>query len=201
MDGQETEVKFYVRDLKKIAAGLRKRKARLVQPRIFERNLRFDLPDGVLRADGRVLRLRQDAEAHLTYKGASELIDGVFSRVELEFTIGDLETARKVLEALGYVQFAVYEKYRRVYELGECHIMLDELPFGEFVEIEGADGETIREMAMQLGLDMGAAVSDSYLGVFQKFCQKRGWSQSTLTFEALRGVMFNPTELNVRAAD
>lgn len=201
MNGQETEVKFFVRDLKKIVVGLRRRKARLIQPRVFESNLRFDFPDYDLRDSGRVLRLRQDAEAHLTYKGQSKLIDGVRSRVELEFTISDLETARKVLEALGYVQIAVYEKYRTEYELDNCHVMLDELPYGKFVEIEGDDTVAIRKATADLGLNFEAAIAESYLGIFEKFCQKRGWSQSTLTFETLRGVVFNPSELNVRAAD
>ena len=71
MNDQEIEVKFFVRDLKRIEAGLLERKARLIQARVFERNLRYDLPDGGLRAKGEVLRLRQDTESHLTFKGAS----------------------------------------------------------------------------------------------------------------------------------
>lgn len=201
MNGQETEVKFYVRDLKKIEAGILDRQARLIQPRVFESNLRFDLPDGGLRAEGRALRLRQDTEARLTYKGPSVDLDGARSRVELEFTVGDFEMARKFLEALGYVQIAVYEKYRAVYELDHCLVMLDELPYGKFVEIEGEDAAAIRQTAAGLGLKYEAAVADSYLGIFEKFCQKRGWPQSKLTFETLRGVVFNPEELNVRAAD
>ena len=201
MDGQEIEVKFYVRDLKKIEAGLLKRKARLIQLRVLETNLRFDQPDSSLRAKGQALRLRRDTEARLTFKGPSAEIDGARSRVELEFTVGDLETARKVLEALGYVQFAVYEKYRSVYELDNCHIMLDELPYGEFVEIEGEDTVAIRKASADLGLNFEAAIGDSYLGIFEKFCQKRGWAQSKLTFDARRGVVFNPEELNVREAD
>jgi adenylate cyclase class 2 len=201
MNGQETEVKFFVKDLQRIEAGLLKRQARLVQARVLERNLRFDLPDGTLSSEGRVLRLRQDAEARMTYKGPSETVDGANSRVELEFTIGDLDTARQVLEALGYVQIAVYEKYRAVYDLGDCHIMLDELPYGSFVEIEGPDGATIRKTATELGLDMSAAAADSYLGIFDKYCQKRGWSQSKLTFDSLRGVTIDLADLNIRAAD
>jgi adenylate cyclase class 2 len=201
MSDQETEVKFFVRNLKKIEASLLEKKARLIQPRVFESNLRFDLPDGSLRAVGRALRLRQDTETRLTYKGPSADLDGARSRVELEFTVGDAETARKFLEALGYEQIAVYEKYRAVYELDDCHIMLDELPYGNFVEIEAEDTVAIRKLAGSLGLNFEAAVADSYLGLFEKYCQKRGWSQSTLTFDTLRGVVFNPEELNLRAAD
>ena len=61
----------------------------------------------------------------------------IFSRQEIEFAVEDFETAKKFLEALGYVQIVIYEKFRTIYELKDSHIMLDELPYGEFVEIEG----------------------------------------------------------------
>jgi len=201
MNDQEIEVKFFVRDLKRIEAGLLERKARLLQARVFERNLRYDLPDGGLRAKGEVLRLRQDTESHLTFKGASRLTDGIITRPELEFTVSDFESARKFLEALGYRQVAVYEKYRAVYELGACHIMLDELPYGDFTEIEGPDSETIRKMADLLDLNMDVSLADSYLGIFDRYCRKRDWSQSILTFDALRGVVFDPVELDIHPAD
>ena len=52
MNGHETEVKFYIRDLRKIELRLRELKAQLIQPRIHEINFRYDLPDGSLRAKG-----------------------------------------------------------------------------------------------------------------------------------------------------
>lgn len=78
MNGQETEVKFYVRDLKKIEMHLLDWKAHLIQLRVYEKNYRYDLPDGSLRAKGVVLRLRNDIKACLTFKGPSTLIDGIF---------------------------------------------------------------------------------------------------------------------------
>ncbi|MBK9208580.1 MAG: class IV adenylate cyclase [Anaerolineales bacterium] len=98
MNSQEIEVKFYVRDLKKIELRLLDLKAQLIQPRVHEINFRYDLPDGSMRTNGRVLRLRQDTNAILTYKGPSEIVDGVFSRTELETTVGDFETTQRLLK-------------------------------------------------------------------------------------------------------
>lgn len=201
MSEQEIEVKLYVWNLKKIETRLLELKARLIQPHVHELNYRYDLPDGSLRADGRVLRLRNDINACLTYKGPSALVDGIFSRQELEFTVSDFGTAQKFLEALGYVQILIYEKYRAIYEFDDCHIMLDELPYGDFVEIEGADAASIRKITLQLELNFDAAVGAGYSRIFDDYNTKYGFPASDLTFDALRGKKPSPEELNVRPAD
>src|SRR5262245_4833165 len=114
---QEIEAKFYVLDLKNIETRLQILKARLIQPRILETNLRFDLPDSSLRSEGRVLRLRQDTEARLTYKDSGQSEQGVVNRAEIEFTVENFEKAKLFLEALGYQKLLEYEKYRTTYEL------------------------------------------------------------------------------------
>src|SRR5688500_3338172 len=111
--GQETEAKFYVNDLDKIITRLHELEALLIQERVLETNIRFDLPDGRLRSEGRVLRLRQDTDARFTYKSPSTNQQGVLSRTEIEFTVGDFEKAKEFLEALGYQKLIAYEKYRR----------------------------------------------------------------------------------------
>src|SRR5512143_2063060 len=100
--GQETEAKFYVLHLDAIRTRLEQSKARVIQPRVLETNLRFDLPDGSLRAQKRVLRLRRDTESKLTYKGAGQNRSGVIDREEIEFVVDSFDKARKFLEALGY---------------------------------------------------------------------------------------------------
>jgi adenylate cyclase class 2 len=141
---QELEVKFYLPDLPALRARLETAGAQLVQPRVHEINLRFDTPSGDLTRSYRVLRLRQDTEARLTYKGPGELVDGVRSRQELEFTVSDFGTARHFLEALGYEVSVMYEKYRATYTLRGVLVTLDEMPYGYFAEIEGPDGASIR---------------------------------------------------------
>ena len=120
---QEIEAKFYVRDLKMIEARLQKLEARLIQPRLLETNIRFDLPDGRLSSEGRVLRLRQDSKVRLTYKDSGHSEAGVINRTEIEFTVEDFEKAKLLLEALGYRKLLAYEKYRTTYVVDSGSIL------------------------------------------------------------------------------
>ncbi|MBN1451848.1 MAG: class IV adenylate cyclase [Anaerolineales bacterium] len=201
MKGQETEVKFYVKDLKRVEERLRALGARSIQARVYEVNLRYDLPDSSLRQGGKVLRLRQDERVRLTYKGPSQRSDGVLSRAEFETALDDFESGRNILEALGYIPVATYEKHRSTYELGELHIMLDELPYGDFVEIEGPDAPALQKASKELELDFSAAIPASYLALFEGLCQRRGLDPAQLTFAALEGLQVEPEELSVRPAD
>ncbi len=98
----EQEAKFWLSDPAKLEQNLKSLGARLVQPRTHELNLRFDTPDGRLSSAFQALRLRQDQKARLTYKDAADPASAVSSRTEIEVEVGDLQTAREILEALGY---------------------------------------------------------------------------------------------------
>ncbi|MDQ3005233.1 MAG: class IV adenylate cyclase [Chloroflexota bacterium] len=214
---QEIEAKFYVRDLDRIISRLNELEARLIQRRVLETNLRFDLPDGSLRSEGRVLRLRRDTEARFTYKGPSTNEQGVLSRTEIEFTVGDFEKAKEFMEALGYQKLLYYDKYRTTYilestsllvnsrqqavGLQSCHIMLDELPYGNFVEIEGENSETIRAIADQLNLNWDTAIGTSYTTLFERARKTLRFVFRDLSFENFAGMEVNASHLGVRAAD
>ena len=199
--GQETEAKFYVRDLERIKKSLENLSAHLDQSRVLEMNLRFDLPDTSLRAQGRVLRLRRDTEARLTYKGGNKNSRGVLSREEIEFVVGDFEKAKEFLKALGYQQIFYYEKYRTTYELDKTLIMLDELPYGNFVEIEGETEETIRALSERLELDWEATIERSYSALFEQVQKSLNLSFRDLSFENFTDIKVDATNLGVRAAD
>lgn len=199
--GQETEAKFYLLYPDRILARLQELAARLIQPRVLETNLRFDLPDGALRSQGRVLRLRRDTESRLTYKGASESKSGILDRQEIEFIVEDFEKARQFLEALGYQKSGYYEKYRATYELDEVHIMLDELPYGKFLEIEGQSEEQIRAVAAQLHLDWGSAIEVSYMALFENVRNAKQLSFQDVSFKNFEGLVVEVNQLGIRAAD
>src|SRR3990172_1232689 len=137
MKGTELEIKLYLNDLPAFRQRLEALGAKLVQLRVHEVNLRFDTPEGSLTRSLQVLRLRQDTAARLTYKGPGEDTGGVRARRELEFTVSDFEAARALLEALGYQVSLMYEKYRTTYDLDGVYVTLDEMPYGDFAEIEG----------------------------------------------------------------
>jgi len=198
---QETEVKFYVRDLKGIKTHLEKLDAHLVQERVLETNVRFDLPGDRLRVEGRVLRLRQDSAVRLTYKGASKNEQGVLSREEIEFVVEDFEKAKQFLEALGYQKLLYYEKYRTTYELNETLIMLDELPYGNFVEIEGEHTASLRAAADQLHLNWETAAARSYSSLFERVRETLNLSFQDLSFANFVDMKVAASDLGVHAAD
>ena len=199
--GQEIEAKFHVRDLERTRKSLESLDAHLIQSRVLEMNIRFDLPGASLRAEGRVLRLRRDTEARLTYKGGNKNLRGVLSREEIEFIVEDFEKAKKFLEALGYQQVFYYEKYRTTYELDETLIMLDELPYGNFVEIEGETEETIRTLSARLDLNWDATIERSYSALFEQVHKSLNLSFQDLSFANFATIKVDATHLGVRVAD
>lgn len=197
---QELEAKFYINDLSALKARLVTLGAALKHPRVLEINLRFDTPAGDFMRTFRALRLRQDTVARVTYKGPGTVQDGVRLRQELEFTVSDFDTAKAFLEALGYQVVVIYEKYRTTYTLGKLEISLDEMPYGNFTEIEGPDGQSIQEAASHLGLDWDAIILDSYLVLFDRLRQTLGFSFRDLTFANFTGLTITPSTLDVRTA-
>ena len=199
---KEIEAKFFVLDLDKVRMRLQSLEAHLLQQRVLETNIRFDLPDGGLLSEGRVLRLRQDTEARLTFKGSSTNEQGVLTRTEIEFTVEDFEKAKQLIEALGYQKLVYYEKYRTTYDLNGSHIMLDELPYGNFIEIEGEGIESIKAIANKLNLQMDKAVPASYHMLLIHLCEKHPeLDPSELSFNALKGLNVSAAELSIHAAD
>ena len=204
-NGQETEAKFYVLNLAEIEMHLQDLGARLIQAQVLEANVRFDLPDARLQSDRRVLRLRRDTEARLTYKSASTNEQGVLSRTEIEFIVEDFEKAKQFLEALDYQPIFYYEKYRTTYILqlseGPVHVMLDELPYGNFVEIEGETIESIRQVSGALHLKWNAAIGTSYSALFKRVSQTLNLSFQDLSFEKFAGIQVSSADLGVQVAD
>jgi adenylate cyclase class 2 len=198
---KELEVKFYLSGLKELEAKLIAQGGKLSEPRVHEINLRFDTPDQALLKTGRLLRLRQDTKARLTYKGIGSIEGGARLRQELEFTVSDFETARALFEALDYQVTMMYEKYRSTYQLGDLEVVLDEMPYGDFAEIEGPDGESIQRLAEQLGLDWETRSLDSYTILFERARGLLGFAFRDLSFENFRELKIGPAVLGVRVAD
>lgn len=198
---KELEVKFFLASPDDLEQRLKRLGATLIQPRIFELNLRFDTPDGSLSKASRVLRLRQDAQAVMTYKGPSQAQEGVSARQEIEFTVGDLVTARHLLEALGYQVNVIYEKYRSTYLIDGVKVTLDEMPFGNFAEIEGPDPAAIHATAEKVHLNWEARSTESYLAIFNRFKNARQLTMRDLTFQAFEGLNAAPAELGIGPGD
>lgn len=198
---KELEVKFFLADIEELRKSIDATGAKLVQPRTYERNLRFDTHDGKLTQSAQVLRLRQDTANRVTYKGPGEVKDGVSVRTEIEFVVEDFDNAQALFEALGYQVSMIYEKYRTAYELNGVLVTLDEMPFGDFTEIEGPDGASIRDVCHQLGLMWELRTLQSYAMLFQVVNKNLNLRFRDLTFENFADVKVGLSHLELAPAD
>jgi adenylate cyclase, class 2 len=197
----ESEVKFYLSDKTSFEDRLCRIGARLLHERVQEINYRFDTPQMTLSTEHRVLRLRQDGAIRITYKGPSSLQEGVTVRDEIEFEVSDFTSARQLLEALGYIESVRYEKWRTTYLFDDLEITLDEMPFGNFTEMEGNDPGQIQRTAIKLALDWSTRINSSYMMLFDQVRRNKNMTIANLTFEDFRNVSVTADELGVKAAD
>ncbi len=183
----ETEVKLYVPHLELMQVRLERLGATLIAPRVFERNVRFENAERTLTVHGIVVRLRQDSRVRLTYKEAGTARDGIVSRTEIEVEVSDFAAMKALLGKLGYAPYMGYEKYRTTYEVDGTEVVLDEMPYGNFMEIEGG-AEKIEQVIKRLELDTAHRYAESYSALFERVKQKMGLHFEDLTFENFKGV-------------
>jgi adenylate cyclase class 2 len=167
----EQEVKFFLED----TAGMRRQLAvlgaRPYKPRMHEANIRFDTPDGALTHARKVLRIRKAGPVILTYKEPETAVEAgtpnpVRRSLETEIVVDNLEKTSHLLQSLGFRPIVRYEKYREVFQWKSVLLMFDQLPFGDFLELEGPDLAELHLTAGKLGLDWQQALQSSYMGIF-----------------------------------
>lgn len=101
---------------------------------------------------GATLRLRKVGDfTLLTYKEKVKSENSAKRKIEHETNVSDVEATEAIIERLGYRLTAVYEKRRKYWRFGDVEVVLDELPFGLFMEIEGTEDE-IAHVEKKLGL-------------------------------------------------
>jgi adenylate cyclase class 2 len=117
--------------------------AQAVRGEEFEENTLYAGPN--LEPGRRNLRLRRvNGRAVLTLKERQPSADAVKLQREEETGVDDADTLDRVLRALGYTPALVYEKRRETWHLDGAEIVIDELPFGWFAEIEGGRDAILR---------------------------------------------------------
>ena len=123
------------------------------------------------------------------------------SRKEIEFVVEDFDKAKLFLQSIGFTPVVFYEKFRTTYEFHETHIMLDELPYGQFVEIEGENISTLQEIAKQLNLNWNAMVKAGYHALFDRAASGYNLERWNLSFESVGDIKFTPEDLQISFAD
>lgn len=117
---------------------------------VFEVN--YQHRGGEMDERGATLRLRKIGDfTVLTYKEKVKSENGAKKKMEFETSVSDVDAAEAIIERLGYKLTTVYEKRRKYWHLGDVEVVLDELPFGLYMEIEGTT-EAIDKAQKKLAL-------------------------------------------------
>ncbi len=190
----ECEVKFFLASPERLRDRLRQAGA-LPTGNAFETNYRYDRTGDPLLARQCLLRLRRDRRNLLTYKKPDPSGGRQFKTYdELEIEVSDFATTDQILEALGFHRAQVYEKRRETYEMASVEICLDHLPFGHFIEIEGA-ADRLPSVAVSLGLAWQARILANYLQIFETIRETLNLSFNDVTFANFHTVQADLTGL------
>jgi adenylate cyclase class 2 len=186
----EIEVKFHLSDIASMRDRLVAMKA-ATSGRVFETNIRFENRLKTLKEKGALLRLRQDDRSRLTFKSTPSTPSTQFKvHKELEVEVNDFETCRDILESLGFLPEQVYEKWRETFVFDDTRLLIDTMPYGAFLEIEGEKSE-IRETARGLSLNWAERIILNYLEIFEVIQRGEGLAFGDITFENFEDVDFD----------
>jgi adenylate cyclase class 2 len=138
----------------------------------FEENTLY--AGGNLDSRRQVLRLRRVGDAAVfAYKERYESGSAIKHQREDETRVEDAAALSAILDALGFRPALVYEKRRATWRVGQTEVVLDELPFGLFVEIEGEEKD-IEEVESLLNLTSAEAEMSTYPELAERHGERRG---------------------------
>jgi len=147
----------------------------------FETNTLYG--GGILDEKLAVLRIRKTQnKTILTYKQRIQNSSEIKHQIEHETNVEREEEIEKIIENLGFVKAVIYEKRRKTWSFRNVEVVLDELPFGLFMEIEGSiqditeaemlldaedfkvELETYPRLTMNQGIQNGQIIEAKFIG-------------------------------------
>jgi adenylate cyclase class 2 len=138
----------------------------------FEENTIYT--GGNLEPSRSVLRVRRTEDrAILTYKERFPSDSAIKHQREEETSVDNAEALAAILDALGFEPAVVYEKRRETWHLAGAIVVVDELPFGLFAEIEG-EAQNIKEAERLLHLEDAEAEMATYPQLTVEHGQRKG---------------------------
>ena len=185
----EIEAKMKLDDREDLLAKLKYFDAVYVKE-VVEINTFFDAPDRALRVGDQGLRVRVERAtdgskviATVTHKGPRSR--GLLkTREETEMRVSDGRAAAKLLTALGYESVVSFEKLRQSWEIDDCLVELDTVPYlGDYVEIEGPSERVVMKIRERLGLSDSKVLSASYISMLINFVTENGIRRDHIGFD------------------
>ena len=175
-------------------AGLQEKLTALGAVRAFPRTLltRKIFENDALES-GAWVRLRDEGtRSTLTLKQVTDstTIDGT---TEIETEVTDLQAMSEILQRIGLREVRYQENYREEWHLAQVIFDFDTWPgLPTFVEIEGPDEGSVRQAAVAVGLDFGAARFGSVDEIYQSEIGRDILAEPTLLFASSEELSYHP---------
>lgn len=133
----------------------------------FEENTLYR--GGILDEKSAVLRVRKIGDKTvLAYKQPVQNDSDVKHQIEYETIIENAGELENIIESLGFEKSLIYEKRRQTWHFLSVEVVLDELPFGQYMEIEGSLA-AIAEAEMLLDIENLTIENETYPHLTQRF--------------------------------
>jgi adenylate cyclase class 2 len=140
------------------------------KPIEFEENTIYQ--GGSLGFGRRALRIRRvNGSAILTFKERIPTKSPIKHQKENETRVSDAQATHEILLSLGFAPALVYEKRRTRWQVGKATLVIDELPFGLFMEIEASERDIRRVEKLIDGAKL-TAVTETYPSLTAKLGKK-----------------------------
>src|SRR5256714_15428457 len=155
------------------------------KPIEFEENTIYG--GGRLNFGGCALRLRRingNERAYLTFKRRIPGKSPIKHQEEHEVTVADPDGMDWILNSLEFTPGLIYEKRRTRWKVGAAKVVIDELPFGLFMEIEASVKE-IKRVEKIINAEKIPAVMETYPSLTRQFgVARRGVIEARFESEA-----------------
>jgi adenylate cyclase class 2 len=168
----EIEKKYRLNQKQRLAIERRLRKVGGVK-HALEREENTLYRGGRLDFAGCALRLRRvGRRSLLTFKQRIPNKSPIKHQREEETEVADADKVDAILQSLGFQPSLIYEKRRRRWRIGKAEVVIDELPFGLFMEIEASEKEIVR-IEKKIGAGDLPAVMETYPTLTAKLGKNR----------------------------
>jgi adenylate cyclase class 2 len=168
----EIEIKIRVKDIKSFLIKVQEKGAVLKKDRYLEENILYDFPSKLLYKKQHAIRLRKIKKKHfITFKGSPQKSRKFKMREEFETEVKNGKQMKKILKSLGLISIFEYKKFRTVYKKKKLKICLDELPIGNFIELEGERNDIVK-FAEELGYSKKDFIKLDYIQLIKNHGDK-----------------------------
>ena len=184
----EVELKFEINKSEIVSFNKKlKNLGFILSKRVYELNVMYDNPSQIMQTtDGRIRLRKSGGDAILTYKKPLSR-KGIKKEIEYETKVSNFDIMEKILKMMEFTKTTSYERYRSYFHKNDIEVMIDEFPYGVFVEIEGNE-RVIIGVSNDLGFNIKDNLTDSCDTIYTKRCIEKG-------IEPSKHILFNKCNL------